>query len=155
MGTNFYLKRKLSKQEKDIAKELIDNDKYDEVRDILPNDVHIGKRSYGWKFLWNANDFKYFEPNIDSLMNFLKSGDIYNEYGDYFTFDQFIKEEVGERIDKGWDLAEYYKSDPTVVPYYIPSRDKIEYQKKHNITPNNYGEFNIDNYRFTIHTEFG
>ena len=29
MGTNFYLKRKLSKQEKDIAKELIDNDKYD------------------------------------------------------------------------------------------------------------------------------
>ena len=120
MGTNFYLRRKLSKQEKDIAKELIDNDKYDEVRDILPNDVHIGKRSYGWRFLWNANDFKYFEPNIDSLMNFLKSGDIYNEYGDYFTFDQFIKEEVGERIYKGWDLAEYYKSDPTAVPYYIP-----------------------------------
>ena len=90
---------------------------------------------------------------IDSYNLFV--GDIYNEYGDYFTFDQFIKEEVGERIYKGWDLAEYYKSDLTAVPYYIPSRDKIEYQKKHNITPNNYGEFNIDNYRFTIHTECG
>ena len=41
MGTNFYLKRKLSEQEKALAKELLDNDKYDEVRDILPKNISI------------------------------------------------------------------------------------------------------------------
>ena len=46
------------------------------------------------KFLWNANDFEYFGPNVDSLMDFLQSGDIYDEYGTYFTFDQFMNDEL-------------------------------------------------------------
>lgn len=154
MGTNFYLKRKLSEQEKTLAKELLDNDKYDEVRDILPKDVHIGKRSYGWRFLWNANDFEYFGPNVDSLMDFLQSGDIYDEYGTYFTFDQFMNDELDGFIDKGFNLAEYYKSDPTLVPYHIPLREKLAYQEKFNVTVDNYGEFNIGKYRFTTYTEF-
>ena len=106
------------------------------------------------KFLWNANDFEYFRPNVDSLMDFLQSGDIYDEDRDYFTFDQFMNDELKGSIDKGYNLAEYYKSNPTLVPYHIPLSEKLAYQEKFNVTVDNYGEFNIGKYRFTIHTEF-
>ena len=74
MGTNYYARIKPSQFDKDCLKKLIDDDKYEalsllysKVYGSLEYDyademfnggyVHLGKRSYGWKFLWNPNIF--------------------------------------------------------------------------------------------------
>ena len=35
--------------------------------------VHLGKRSSGWKFLWNWNDSKYYKTK-EELFEFIRSG---------------------------------------------------------------------------------
>ena len=107
MGTNFYLRKKLSDREKLSAINSIINNDYDSVREILPKDIHIGKRSGGWKFHWDHNYFQYYKPTKESLIEWLHSGIILDEYGEIFTFDQFWNEEVGNCLTKGWDMQSY------------------------------------------------
>ena len=85
MGTNFYavlpVKKKVTKNlEKAI--ELINNTPYDidaieaeicEVKEeIGKNRIHLGKRSGGWVFDWDANDLEYYEPILESIKNFIE-----------------------------------------------------------------------------------
>lgn len=86
MGTNYYARIIPSKERKEKFKKLIDDNNFDakdEINDLF-KDVHIGKRSGGWKFLWNSN---LNEPIYDKLTKkciseFLHRPDvkIYNEY---------------------------------------------------------------------------
>ena len=154
MGTNFYLRRNLSNDQKELLKQYIDQDEYDKIRDNLPEDIHIGKRSYGWKFLWNANRFQYFKPNIESLYEFLKSGDIYDEYGEKYTFDQFINDELKNCIDAGNDMESYCKQEKCANVYPECAGACDDFTQRYGITPNIYGEFYIDKYRFTIWDDF-
>lgn len=71
MGTNFYCKIIPTKQRKNKIKELIDSDDFSNIKKEVENTygrfnldwegnpvggvVHLGKRSAGWKFLWNPN----------------------------------------------------------------------------------------------------
>lgn len=80
MGTNFYavlpVKKKVTKNLEN-AIELINNTPYDidaieaEIFDvkeeISKNRIHLGKRSGGWVFDWDANDLKYYEPVLKSI----------------------------------------------------------------------------------------
>lgn len=159
MGTNFYLKRKLSEDKKQELINELNQDNYEKCEKILYNNrpIHIGKRSYGWKFLWNANDFKYFKPTKDSLLEFLKSGEIVDEYGNKYTFDEFWNIELDEFLDKGMDLEHHYNSDEgkhLCYKYQLPENERNLFYEKHNIMPNKRGEFYIDNLRFTTETDF-
>lgn len=156
MGTNYYLQKPLNLEEK---KEVIDDIifcRYDEVRDKLPKDIHIGKKSYGWKFLWNANRFKYFQPNIESIMTFLKSGQIKDEYGRWLTFDEFV-EVLNSQIQDGYDLESYCKANPQEYHSYLfrKSSDVISMVNEFELNVNSFNEFYIDNLRFTTEDEFG
>ena len=71
MGTNFYARIIPSKSRKDELKKLIEEDRFGEITsqigvtygrfeahdkdDAVSGEVHLGKRSVGWKFLWNPN----------------------------------------------------------------------------------------------------
>ena len=71
MGTNFYARIIPTKKRKDELKQLIDTDNFSEIEteisktygrfsvdysgELSGGEVHIGKRSAGWKFLWNPN----------------------------------------------------------------------------------------------------
>ena len=154
MGTNFYLRRNLSNDQKELLKQYIDQDEYDKIRDNLPENIHIGKRSYGWKFLSNANKFQYFKPNIESLHEFLKSGDIYDEYGEKYTFGQFINDELKNCIDTGNDMESYCKQEKCANVYPECAGACDDFTQRYGITPNIYGEFYIDKYRFTIWDDF-
>lgn len=74
MGTNYYLRFIPSKEDKESLIDLINNDQYSKIEESyhkmygsLEYDyadkmfkggyVHLGKRSCGWKFLWNPNIF--------------------------------------------------------------------------------------------------
>lgn len=80
MGTNFYLVRKLDDTQMVKAMTLLINHDYEEVKETLPQAIHIGKSSAGWQFCFNHNNWKYFHSK-PSLEEFLVSGTIYDEYG--------------------------------------------------------------------------
>jgi len=52
--------------------------------------VHLGKRSGGWRFLWNFHDYEHYS-NKRTLHQFIRSGRIVDEYGDEMKPDDFIK----------------------------------------------------------------
>ena len=52
--------------------------------------VHLGKRSSGWKFLWNFHNNKYYS-NKKELLSFIRSGRVVNEYDELLDSEEFIK----------------------------------------------------------------
>jgi len=53
--------------------------------------IHLGKRSKGWKFVWNFNKNKYYS-NKEELFAFIRSGRVIDEYGKLIPNEEFIKE---------------------------------------------------------------
>ena len=127
MGTNFYLRKKASNIDKEKILSYLDSE-YEKLRkqvsiniydldyslenfcyEIKLNnapyteEIHIGKRSYGWQFLWDYHKGKYFEANLESIKKFLSNPlyEIANEYGEVFTLEQFFDEEVGKSLYEG------------------------------------------------------
>lgn len=82
MGTNFYARIIPKEDEKNDLINKIINNQFDEIVDLAPalygerneytrkgNVIHLGKRSCGWKFLWNPNVIKYWDGYIDPETN--------------------------------------------------------------------------------------
>ena len=157
MGTNFYLRKKLSAKEKEIAKQYIEEDNYEELKNLIPEDIHIGKRSGGWKFLWDAHFFRYYKPNKQALFDWLKSGQIIDEYGNEFTFKEFWNTEIRHFLYDGYDIESYYDDNPDEYRLYASMNDISDFTvicpKCKNII-NEYGEFYIDDLRFTVSEDF-
>ena len=61
---------------------------WDEFIDDLS--VHLGKRSSGWKFLWNFHDNVHY-TNKEELLNYIRTGRIVDEYGMEIDPEEFIK----------------------------------------------------------------
>lgn len=154
MGTNFYIRKKINQQQKDMLCRMIQNEQWDEFEQNLPEAIHLGKRSSGWKFLWDAHEFTYFKPNKKSLIEFLKSGNIEDEYGHKFTFDEFWNEELDGFLDQGWDLTDYYAENHSIYKHYEPDYIRYKFQQKYNVNVNAYGEFYIDGLRFATSENF-
>jgi len=143
MGTNYYVIKRVPAKSKLRSIFNIIIGRWEKVE--TPTKIHIGKQSGGWKFLWNSNDFKYYETKED-LFRFLKSNKIYSEYGDRLSYQEFINR---ISIDTGYDCESYNLAHPK-EPDFIR-----EYSLFHGYYPNKYGEFYINDLRFTVHTEFG
>lgn len=159
MGTNYYLRPKVSSEIKTKIKELVDLDKFEDIKDILDNyqDIHIGKQSAGWKFLWDVHYFDYYEPSKEAIIEWLKSGIIYDEYGDQYTLEEFFKDikldgEFNGR--KLLDAEEYHKIDPRA--YAFRNYDIYHTTRfiSKGIYPNDLGEFYLDDFRCVIDEDF-
>lgn len=127
MGTNFYLRKKISNKDKEELLSCLDS-KYVELRKQINanpyglryalddfcyevtndscsyyNDIHIGKRSAGWQFLWDYHKGRYFEANLESIKKFLSNPlyEIIDEYGEVFTLEQFFDKEIGKSLYEG------------------------------------------------------
>ena len=51
--------------------------------------IHLGKRSSGWKFCWNFHNNQYYNDK-ESLLNFIRTGRLVDEYGDEMDREEFI-----------------------------------------------------------------
>lgn len=153
MGTNYYAYKKLTKEQKNKIVQSLENDEYDSVIfDInqLSNEVHIGKQSYGWKFIFNPNLFKYYEPTIKSIDDYLRGDNILlkDEYGRKISIDEFWK--MVENSKDKLDNREYnQKHHDEMVFLYGSKCDEI--YKQYNPS---YFEFYNDGLRFSISSEF-
>jgi hypothetical protein len=56
---------------------------------LMDTNVHLGKRSSGWKFCWNFHKDKYYHDK-ESLLEFIRSGRVVDEYGDEMNAEEFI-----------------------------------------------------------------
>lgn len=52
--------------------------------------IHLGKRSSGWKFIWNFHKNQYY-TNKEELLAFIRSGRVVDEYGEEWEVEVFIK----------------------------------------------------------------
>lgn len=103
MGTNYYArvipKEENMKRVHRMIDDYLTGNLLEIDNDILKDAVqkiHLGKNSYGWQFIWQANP-KYYQDNLDSIKDFLSRKDviIYNEYGERYTVDEFLDSEIG------------------------------------------------------------
>lgn len=96
MGTNYYMMT----TDKEIVKKYFTNEY--EIVDFpyLGYEIHIGKRSMGWRPLFQAHKKVY--DSVSELLIFLRNHqdkiEIYNEYGEQHTIEQLKVELI--------DLAE-------------------------------------------------
>lgn len=112
MGTNFYaiipVKKRTTNKLRELADKLedtsrkvnVENELYEIGEELKDHEIHLGKRSCGWAFLWDANNLKYYEPTLASIKKFIEdnNGKIVNEYGEKFTWDEFINDEIGNSL---------------------------------------------------------
>ena len=105
--------------------------------------IHIGKRSGGWKFLWNFQDGKFY-TNKEELFKFIRSGRIVDEYGELQDTEEFIKMALEWGQPDGYVLDENYIAEQRKQPNYRPSF----------INMSNYYDKEVDGLRVSSHTEF-
>jgi hypothetical protein len=67
-------------------------------------EVHLGKSSGGWKFLFNKTRQVY---NYETFCNFLKTGTIYDEYGNVRSEDYLLDLIQSKQLDQEHDDCEH------------------------------------------------
>ena len=82
--------------------------------------IHIGKRSGGWKFLWNFQDGKFY-TNKEELLKFIRSGRVVDEYGELQDTEEFVKMALEWGQPDGYVLDENYIAEQRKQPNYRPS----------------------------------
>jgi len=156
MGTNYYLRFKYKEEDKDQVKNLINNDRFEEARDLLDDmcsymhyDIckkelvgsitHLGKRSSGWTFLWETNWFfdsegkacKLYELNKESLRAYIYRDDtiLFDEYGKVLDKDEFWQMALEWGQPDGWDYAKYAEHETSETGKMPQSACYIEIEK--------------------------
>jgi hypothetical protein len=128
MGTNYYAKILPSKKRKDEIKKAIDDNDFNKIKQLIDKtygrpyydisehsfsggEIHLGKRSSGWKFLWNPNWYKMSKGHLDEKVH--DNGEksfrwIYDGY-DVFKYYDLTKDSIKAFIDR--DDVEIYDED--------------------------------------------
>ncbi len=183
MGTNFYAILPVKQETKDKFYKLaerVSNNNLDDVKwdlfdlqeELDTYKIHLGKRSYGWAFLWDLNNLKYYEPTLESIKEFIDKNNatIQNEYSESFTWEQFINDEIGECMkvhtamidgkERRYDCSRtYHESHKTEIAggYRTSESEKMEDKLKNykgNLDAEYAEYFNEDGMRFALFTNF-
>jgi len=148
MGTNYYAIPKATDERKAEICEHLNKGDFERARELMPEKIHLGKSSGGWKFCFNHNKWRYYK-NIPDLRAFTKTCSIVDEYGSSVADEDFWRL-VEQKQKTGIDGKEYYTNwdkynkdwqtgKPLSKPAYIPS---------------DYGEIEEGEYRYSTSTEF-
>lgn len=148
MGTNYYAIPKATDERKKEICEMVMKGDFESARKLMPEKIHLGKSSGGWRFCFNHNDWEYYK-NIPGLQAFTKTCAIIDEYGNSISDFEFWR--LVEAKQKDIDGEEYYtnwgkynKDFETGEPLPLPSLG----------IPKDYGEIKEGEYRYSTSTEF-
>jgi len=101
--------------------------------------IHLGKRSGGWKFCWNFHNGKYYNTK-EELLKFIRKGRVVNEYGEQIDVEEFIE------MSLNWGQPDGMVADKE---YF----DKTEHHRWMS-NPEDYYDKEIDGLRVSSSTEF-
>lgn len=123
MGMNYY---RISNSE-EIAEKQMNLNSSENIKDFLDDFcVHLGKKSAGWRFVWNFNN-NLFYSNKKELLEFIKNGFIIDENNKEIDKDEFIK--IAIHGDQSSDLIynqDYINSLKNKPKFY--SSDDFDYE---------------------------
>lgn len=111
MGCNYYARPKATQELKDKIITAVNVGDFKTAKGLMPDEIHIGKSSHGWKFIFNHNDWQYFGKSLESLELFLLACDIFNEYGAPISNESFW--EMVEEKKNGMDNKAYFNKYPS------------------------------------------
>ena len=137
MGTNYFARIIPTKERKDKIKQAIDNNDFDEIRYLVNTtysspeydyngegyvggEIHLGKWSGGWKFLWNPNWYKLLKGHTE--------------------WEEFEGGRSGHWVDDGYDVFKYYDLTKKSIKEFIDREDVLIYDE--------YGELQEDKEEF-------
>lgn len=130
MGTNYYARiLPTRKRKEEIKKAIDDNDfnkiehlvnktygkphyDYDDEKQYAGGEIHLGKRSCGWKFLWNPNWYKVLKGHSEKTDN---SDGSYSYHW----------------VDDGYDVFKYYDLTKVSIKSFI-DREDVEIYDEYN-----------------------
>lgn len=133
MGTNYYWRPLITEEEREKLLEKTKNVKtLQEIEDFIYNDilkereseVHIGKSSCGWQFLFHLGIRKYTcgqSLKKEDIDKWFRSGIIVDEYGDEISVDDFWT--LVDTKKDAMDYDQYYKKNPKDT-YYCRGYDQ-------------------------------
>lgn len=126
MSTTYYIRKKLSKEEKNTVKKYIDEDLYDDAERMMHESCgrqEIGHRAGGWKFSWYP-----FNPYLKDLtrkgIEDLTCRDdiiVYNEYGEIEDKKEFLEMAFNWDVN-GWDSNKYREEHPNETHWSMADR---------------------------------
>lgn len=134
MGTNYYLRKHIPLPKLERIKKLVNpTDIYDgKLQEALEEfqEIHIGKSSCGWQFLFDHNNWQYYDKTKASINQFiceeiLKGGQFVNEYGEEVSLKDF------------WELVESKKDGLTLKTSY---EKELEEWKDFQVNPIKYAD---------------
>ena len=91
--------------------------------------IHLGKRSGGWKFCWNFNNNKYYS-NKEELLKFIRSGRVVDEYGEQHDVEEFIKMALEWGEPDGLVVDEKYRREQRAKGHGTYWMDSERYDDK-------------------------
>lgn len=151
MGTNFYARIIPKEDDKQELIKMIQDDDFNNIVDFASelynkrneytrkgNEIHLGKRSCGWKFLWNPNVIKYYDWCMDQeteeyvsvikydyvypltkqgITDFVMRDDVivYDEYDEQQDPKEFLEMAFSWGEPDGW-TGKTYEEDPRSGP---------------------------------------
>ena len=71
--------------------------------------IHLGKRSWGWRFCWNFNNNKFYS-NKEELLAYIRSGRVVDEYGVEQPAEEFIEMALNWCLDGLIGNEEYHRT---------------------------------------------
>lgn len=167
MGMNYYAYVEPESYSKyDLIESIVENNpvKIQEnyVNTIANNIIHLGKKSAGWKFIWNPNYvsdynrviFSKYEPTKGGIEKFLTLVHIYDENGKEYSKEDFL--DMAYK-DEGTTTTEYYNKYPMESTYdngkLVLISESIPKKYKKNFSIGKY-EFINDGLHFSSSNEF-
>lgn len=82
--------------------------------------IHLGKRSSGWKFCWNFHEKKFYSTK-EELLLFIRLGRVVDEYGELIDTEEFIE------MALNWDgiiFDEAYEKEQSLKSGFLPHGSK-------------------------------
>lgn len=102
MGTNYYVKTNKC-----------------ETCGHKPDEIHLGKSSFGWQFSFQYNGGKYYQ-NVRQMKAWLKDKKIKDEYGGEISHEDFWKMIKEKQTPKNKNHARYcHEKHPYLTDQYI------------------------------------
>ncbi len=109
---------------------------------LMDANVHLGKRSSGWKFCWNFHNDKYYS-NKEELLSFIRSGRVVDEYGEEWNIEEFIAMAL-----------EWGQPDGLVVNEEYRKQERMRGRGTFWLEDNKHDDLIIDGLRVSTSTEF-
>lgn len=168
MGTNFYRKTILTdaikdKYRNDLEKAFNDENTRDElVENIknMDNEIHICKRSCGWKIIFDHNYGNYYKLTRQDIDRFLREPGtkIVDEYGTEYTVEQFweMVDEWNANPRNRFDSKsynEYLAKNGMYEPYFDTGQIK-KIEKLFGVDCDGESDFESDGLRFSVYSNF-